>query len=363
MTNRRNDPLSSTVSVGDSLQDASDLDVHFSIEQHVVAWTVQYRLNRKLGEGRQGIVYLADRLGMDVLTVPVALKFFSPVRYADLDAYKRDMARVARIAARVTLIQQDNLVDVHNFVEFDDIHVMAMEWVDGYDLRFLLRPAILRQIQDRVEADRWAYLNDVVLTAGPVQPRVKPGIAIAIVRECLAGLGALHRGEVVHGDIKPSNIMLKRTGNTKIIDLGSAFLVHEEHTQRPFTPQYAAPEVLAGQVPTVYSDLASLGYVLAELLAGQPPFAGVTNYDDLRATKLSFEDELQRLLPPEVLASQSLLSLIQTLTQPDPEKRFQSAEAADLLEYGAASFQRELVAGNLASEYATEIRLWLEELE
>ncbi len=341
-------PLSSTVSVNSSVEDSVDVDFELKLEQQIVEWTVRYMLTRKLGEGRQGIVYLADRLGMDVLTVP--------------EAYKQDMARVAGITARVTLIQQDNLVDVHNFVEFGDIHVMAMEWVDGFDLRFLLRPTVLQQIEKRVEADRWAYLNDVVLTAGPVQPRVKPGIAVAIVRECLAGLGALHRGDIVHGDIKPSNIMVKRTGNTKIIDLGSAFLSQQEHTLRPFTPQYAAPEVLAGNVPTVYSDLASLGYVLAELLAGQPAFAGITNFQDLRQAKLDFETELQRLLPEEVLASETLMSLIRTLTQPDPEQRFQSAEAADLLEYGAANFQRELVAGNLDSEYATEIRRWLDDL-
>ena len=47
-------------------------------------------------------------------------------------------------------------------------------------------------------------------------------MAVAIIRECLAGLAALHREEIVHGDIKPSNIMVKRTGNAKIIDIGSA---------------------------------------------------------------------------------------------------------------------------------------------
>ena len=56
-----------------------------------------------------------------------------------------------------------------------------------------------------------------------MQPRVKPGIAIAIVRDCLAALAALHREGIVHGDLKPSNIMLKRTGNAKIVDIGSAF--------------------------------------------------------------------------------------------------------------------------------------------
>jgi len=352
--------LPSTVSIGGNLDHA---DVDFDVEDRLVEWTVRYDLTRKLGAGRQGVVYLADRLGVGLLTVPVALKFFSPKRYADRETYDRDMALQARIAAHVSLIQQDHLVDVHNFVEFEGAHVMAMEWVDGFDLSFLLRTSLLNQIRNRVNRDRWEYLNDVVLTAGPAQPRIKPGIAIAIVRECLAALGALHRGGIVHSDIKPSNLMVKRTGNTKIIDLGSALFVDEDQTHLAFTPQYAAPEVLDGNVPTVASDLASLGYVLTELLAGTAPFASETNYEELKQAKLSFESRLPDLLPAEVLASELLMNLIRRLTQSDPEKRFQSAEAADLLEFGAASFQRELVAGNLDSPYETEIRRWLDELD
>ena len=52
---------------------------------------------------------------------------------------------------------------------------------------------------------------------------MKAGVAVAIVRDCLTALAALHRDGIVHGDIKPSNIMLKRTGIAKIVDIGSAF--------------------------------------------------------------------------------------------------------------------------------------------
>ena len=171
-------------------------------------------------------------------------------------------------------IQQDNLLDVHNFVERNRIRIMEMEWIDGYDLSRLLTHEMLERTRERVSNRRWDYLNNVIVTAGPVQPRLKPGIAIAIVRECLAALAALHREGIVHGDIKPSNIMLKRTGNAKIIDIGSAFDLDNAPPQRTCTPTYAAPEVLEGGECTPRSDLASLGYVLIEMLAGRPPFAG-----------------------------------------------------------------------------------------
>ena len=182
-------------------------------------------------------------------------------------------------------IQQDNLLDVHNWVDRSRIRMMEMEWVDGYDLSRLLTRQMLERLESRVSSKRWKYINQVIVTAGPMQPRLKPGIAIAIVRDCLAALAALHREGIVHGDLKPSNIMLKRTGNAKIVDLGSAFDLEQAPPRRTCTPAYAAPEVLEGEASSPRSDLASLGYVLIEMLAGAPPFAGLTNFRDLLEAK------------------------------------------------------------------------------
>ncbi len=105
-----------------------------------------------------------------------------------------------------------------------------------------------------------------------MQPRLKPGIAMSVVRECLAGLAALHREGIVHGDLKPSNVMLKRTGNAKIVDIGSAFEIDNAPAQRTCTPTYTPrPRCLEGEDCSPRSDLASLGYVLIELLAGYQP--------------------------------------------------------------------------------------------
>ena len=68
----------------------------------------------------------------------MALKIFSPERYEDARSYDEAMGRIAQVAARVAQIQQDNLLDVHNFVDRNRIRMMEMEWIDGYDLSRLL---------------------------------------------------------------------------------------------------------------------------------------------------------------------------------------------------------------------------------
>jgi serine/threonine-protein kinase len=328
-----------------------------------VAWIESYRRLRLLGEGGQGVVYLCEREGADGFGLPVALKVLSPERYDSGAAYDEAMARMGRVAGKVALIQQDNLIDVHNFVAMDRIRLMEMEWIDGYDLHQLLTPEMLCRARDRVGDDRWEYLNDVIVTAGTLQPRLKPGVAIAVLRDCLAALSALHREGIVHGDIKPSNIMLKRTGNAKLIDIGSAFEWGPGLRARTCTPGYAAPEALEGEGESHQSDLASLGYVLVEMLSGAMPFHGLTDRQELLDAKRTLPARLAATLPEDVGRNGLLMSLIGGLIAPDPRDRFPSAEAADLVEQGAANFHRQLVKGDLASEYDNEIRVWLMELE
>src|SRR5207247_10347271 len=184
----------------------------------------------------------------------------------------------------------------------------------------LLAPEMLQRARGRVSPSRWGYINDVIATQGPVRTRFKPGVAVAIVRECLAGLAALHREEIVHGDIKPSNVMVKRTGNAKIIDIGSAMDLDQASARRMWSPAYAAPEVLAGGKNTPQSDLASLGYVLIEMLAGQSPFEGLNDYASLLAAKKELDARLKSLLPEDVSCNEMLLHLCQKLIAPEPAK-------------------------------------------
>ncbi|MCA9217700.1 MAG: serine/threonine protein kinase [Planctomycetales bacterium] len=326
------------------------------------SWTTHQRLKRLLGEGGQGVVYLSERRGTDDFTLPIAVKIFSPSRFKTASEYDEAMKRMAHIAARVAQIQHDNLLNVQNFTDRNRIRIMVMELVDGFDLRYLLNNSLVERVEDRVSQARWEYLNRVVITAGPHQPKFKPGVAVAIVRDCLAGLAALHREGIVHGDVKPANMMLKCTGIAKLVDIGSAFEVEDPPANQSCTPRYSAPEVLEGAECTPRSDLASLGYVLIEMLSGEPILDGHCTYAELLEAKRALPHILEEILPEEVSVNKLLMNFCRGLIAPDPVKRFPSAEAADYVTGGAAAFHRQLVLTDLASEYDNDIRLWLEEL-
>jgi len=333
------------------------------IDERRLHWTSHLKLQKLLGSGGQGVVYLTHLRGTDAFTLPAALKIFSPARFEDVAGYDETMLRAARTAARVAQIQHDNLLYVYNFVDQHRIRMLVMEWIDGYDLARLLVPDMLERIRVRVSNRRWEYVNQVIVTAGPQQPRMKAGVAVAIVRDCLNALAALHRHGIVHGDIKPSNIMLKRTGIAKIVDIGSAFELRDPPRVRSCTLGYSAPEVLENRETTPRSDLCSLGYVLIELLSGRQPFAGLSDMRELMEAKRTLPLRLGEILPDEVLRCELLCGFIRGMIAPDALRRFPSAEAAELLKEGAAAFHRQLVIGNLASEYDNDIRLWLEELK
>lgn len=326
-------------------------------------WHTSFRILRLLGRGGQGTVFLSQREGCDNFTLPVSLKFFSPESYRDDEKYCEDMKVIARVARSVALIQHDNLLDIHNFLERDGIRIMEMEWVDGFNLHDLMTPHMFEATRRNLPAERWDYVRRVILDMGVTQPYFKPGVAIQVLRECLAGVGALHREGIVHGDLKPSNIMLKRTGNAKIIDIGSATAIGKPQVRRMWSPVYAAPEVIRGGENSAKSDLCSLGYILIEMLIGQCPFAGLKTLDDLYQAKRTLDTRLPDILPSEVANNEVLLHLCRKLIAPDPAKRFASAQAADLDRKGAAHFHRQLVKFDLASDYETDIRNWLENLD
>lgn len=332
------------------------------LNRQTVAWSEDIRFKETLGQGGQGVVFLGERLGTDGFVLPVAFKVFSPERFPNDALYDEEMSYMASLSSKIARIQHDHLLTVHNWRSMDKIRFLEMEWVDGLDLSRLLRQEMLEHLQTKVSYSRWRHINDVVVTAGLMHPRLMPGIAVPIIRDCLGALAALHREGIVHGDVKPSNIMLKRTGNAKVVDMGSAFQVEHRPLARPYTLAYAAPEVLEGKEITPRSDIASLGYVLIEMLSGRRLFGSHSELNGLDG-RLLLASQLHRILPTQVATSELLMNFCKGLIAPDPNKRFENADAADLFKDGAADFQRQLIISGLSCEYEPEIRSWLDELD
>ena len=199
----------------------------------------RYRIASRLGKGGMGEVYRADDLKLSHV---VALKFLPEQLIADAP-------RLARFHHEVKIARQishPNVCRVYDITEADGQHFISMEYVDGEDLRSLLRRI------GRLPADK----------------------ALQIARQLCAGLAAAHDKGVLHRDLKPANVMLDGEGKVRVTDFGLAALAGEVQGAdiRSGTPTYMAPEQLAGKEVSVASDVYALGLVLFELFTGSPVF-------------------------------------------------------------------------------------------
>jgi serine/threonine-protein kinase len=205
----------------------------------------RYRLERELGRGGFAIVYLAHDVRHDR---PVALKVLHPEIASSLGTERFE--REIRLAAR---LQHPHILTVHDSGVANGQLWFAMPFIEGESLR------------DRLVRERQLPLND----------------ALRIARETADALDYAHRHGVVHRDIKPENILLAES-HALVADFGIARALSGEKslTQTGMsigTPAYMSPEQAAGDASLdARSDIYSLGAVLYEMLAGEPPFTGPT---------------------------------------------------------------------------------------
>lgn len=204
---------------------------------------LHYEIIQKLGEGGMGIVYLAKD---NRLNRKVALKFL-PRRISTNELERKRFEIEAQAAAG---LNHSNIAQVYAIEEIDDEIFIALEFVDGEDLK------------DRIDDEEFG--ND---------DKIKVAVQIA------SALKAAHDKGIIHRDIKSRNIMLDSGGNVKVMDFGLARLDGAEGITKTGTTlgttAYMAPEQLRGEKADVRSDIWSYGVVLYELFAGQMPFSGL----------------------------------------------------------------------------------------
>ena len=245
----------------------------------------RYRLVSLLGSGGMGEVYRADDLK---LGQPVALKFLP-------EAFSSDPARLERFFNEVRTARQvthQNVCRVHDLGEAGGQHFLSMEYVDGEDLASLLR-RIGRVPQDK---------------------------AVQIARQICAGLAAAHDQDILHRDLKPANVMLDGRGRARITDFGLAGLTESigKHDVLTGTPEYQAPEQLAGREVTRASDIYALGLVLYELFTGKRPFEA-KNRAELQ--QLQTSDSITSLTSHVEGLDPAIESIVMRCLDPDPARR------------------------------------------
>ena len=251
---------------------------------------------RKIGQGGMGQVYLARQQS---LKREVALKILRKEMAENAVALKRFRAEAEAVAK----ISHPNIVQVYAVGVQDGLHFMALEYVEGRNLR--------------------EYLE----RKGP--PEVP--VALAIFRQVAAALQRAGELGLVHRDIKPENILLNRKVEVKVADFGlSCYFAGDAKplglTQSGMTlgtPLYMSPEQVQGRPVDHRSDLYSFGVTCYHVLAGTPPYTGLNAFD-VAVQHVQATPEPLELIRPDLPLE--LCALVMKLMAKRPEDRYQSAK-------------------------------------
>ena len=295
---------------------------HSMLAENRLSWTEHHRLVRLLGSGGQGVVYLSMRRGTDHFTLPVALKIFSPERYETDHAYDEAMGRMAVVAAHVAQIQQDNLLDVHNWVDRNRIRLMEMEWVNGYDLSLLLTVAMLDHMQSRVSRTAGSIINEGDRHRRPSAAATEAGRGHRRGPRLPCGLGrAAPRG---HRSRRHEAFEHHAQADGQRQDRRYRLGLRGEQSARPADLHADLRRAGGAGGQRVYAAERSgePGLRALEMLAGRSPFANLKGLRELLEAKRTLAHGCRRFLPQEVVCNELLMGFCRGLIAPDPMRRF-----------------------------------------
>ena len=250
----------------------------------------RYRILGTLGRGGFAVVYRAFDT---VLQRTVAIKVLRDDRWQD-PALRQRLEIEARLLASLS---HPNIVTVHDFGWENGQPYFVMEYVEGWDLKALIRHGAPLAVERALE----------------------------LFLQVCAGVGYAHRNNIVHGDLKPQNILVSRSGEVKVTDFGIAIAMWSPGQDRGTwgTPQYLSPEQAAGQPPTSASDVYSLGLILYEMLTGHLPFEAATPTELLQA-HLTQTPPSPKTFQPGL--PDDLVEIIMTCLEKEPARRYRNAD-------------------------------------
>jgi serine/threonine protein kinase/Rieske Fe-S protein len=277
-----------------------------SVDQLVGQTLGNYRVERLMGQGRLSAVYFAQ----NTLTgINGALTLFIvPERFSQ-EARARFIQRFRKEAMALTVLQHPHMLPVHEYGE-----------CQGHP--YLVTPYMTN-----------GSLADIIKRNG----RCEYTEVLDILEQVVAGLEYAHRKGIIHGTLKPSNIVLSDEGNILVAGFGLMHMLQMrgiEQDDRPYghlfsiadtflaAPEYIAPEIVQGQHIDKRSDIYALGIILFELLSGKPPFSGQKPLD---VAKMHVQQSIPSLRTQYPDIPMAVVSVVNQALDRDPARRFLSA--------------------------------------
>jgi len=279
------DGFLSSSSTGDGLM-ASGSDIRPTLGR--------YEISKQLGKGAMGVVYLGMDPRINRTTAIKTFRFSSDFEQDELDDLKKKFFREAESAGTLS---HPNIVTIYDAGEEHELAYIAMEYLDGKDLKVYTKKKNLLPMRKVI-----GYVADIA-----------------------EALDYAHKKGIVHRDIKPANIMLIKSGVVKITDFGIARITASSQTQTGVvkgTPHYMSPEQISGEKVDGRSDIFSLGAMLFQLLTGDVPFHGNSPAALLHQI-LNMPQPDPRKLNPKLLKPH--VAIINKAMEKDREQRYQEA--------------------------------------